>query len=109
MGGIFGVISTQKCAGDLFYGTDYHSHLGTKRAGMAAFDSEIGLQREIHNISNSPFRTRFEHIFDEMSHFFRVYKNLEHKETAVNEVSNKETAVKIIKEAIDHYVECFCK
>ena len=46
--------------------TDYHSHLGTKRAGMAAFDSEIGLQREIHNISNSPFRTRFEHIFDEM-------------------------------------------
>ena len=49
------------------------------------------------------------HIFDEMRHFFTVYKNLENKETAVNEVSGRETALKIIKEAIDHYVECFCK
>ncbi len=49
------------------------------------------------------------HIFDEMSHFFKVYKNLEGKDTAVNEVSGKETAVRIVKEAIDHYIECFCK
>ena len=66
MGGFFGAVSQGEAISDVFFGTDYHSHLGTKRAGMAAFDSEIGLQREIHNISNSPFRTRFEHIFDEM-------------------------------------------
>ena len=66
MGGFFGVVSTHDAISDVFFGTDDHSHLGTKRAGMAAYDSEIGLQREIHNISNSPFRTRFEHIFDEM-------------------------------------------
>ena len=49
------------------------------------------------------------HIFDEMRHFFTVYKNLENKETAVNEVSGKETAVQIVKEAIDRYIESFCK
>ena len=66
MGGFFGAVSRTEAISDVFFGTDYHSHLGTKRAGMAAYDSEIGLQREIHNISNSPFRTRFEHIFEEM-------------------------------------------
>lgn len=66
MGGFFGAVSHRDAIADVFFGTDYHSHLGTKRAGMAAYDCEIGLQREIHNISNSPFRTRFEHIFDEM-------------------------------------------
>ena len=49
------------------------------------------------------------HIFDEMRHFFKVYKNLENKETAVDEVLGREVAVKIIKEAIEHYIECFCK
>ncbi len=49
------------------------------------------------------------HIFDEMSHFFTVYKNLENKTTAVNEVSERSVAVRIIQEAIDRYVECFCK
>ena len=66
MGGFFGAVCNREAISDVFFGTDYHSHLGTKRAGMAAYDNEIGLQREIHNISNSPFRTRFEHIFDEM-------------------------------------------
>ena len=66
MGGYFGAVNRTDAISDVFFGTDYHSHLGTKRAGMAAYDSEIGLQREIHNISNSPFRTRFEHIFEEM-------------------------------------------
>ena len=51
---------------DVFFGTDYHSHLGTKKAGMAAFDETEGLQRVIHSIENSPFRTKFENIFDEM-------------------------------------------
>ena len=66
MGGFFGVVSKRDCIADVFFGTDYHSHLGTSRGGMAAYDSELGLQRDIHNISNSPFRTKFEHIFDEM-------------------------------------------
>ncbi|MBO4211507.1 MAG: amidophosphoribosyltransferase [Oscillospiraceae bacterium] len=66
MGGFFGIASKQDCMADVFFGTDYHSHLGTSRGGMAAYDSEIGLQRKIHNIENAPFRTRFEHIFEEM-------------------------------------------
>ena len=66
MGGFFGVVSKQDALSDVFFGTDYHSHLGTRRAGIAVYDKEIGLQREIHNIQNSPFRTKFEHIFEEM-------------------------------------------
>lgn len=66
MGGFFGAACKGDAIPDVFFGTDYHSHLGTHRGGMAAFDKEIGLQREIHNIQNSPFRTKFEHIFDEM-------------------------------------------
>ncbi len=66
MGGFFGVVSTEDAISDVFFGTDYHSHLGTRRAGMAAFDKTIGLQREIHNIQNSPFRTKFEDVFEEM-------------------------------------------
>ena len=67
MGGFFGAASKQNVISDVFFGTDYHSHLGTKRGGMAAYDKEHGLQRDIHNIENSPFRTKFDHIFDEMS------------------------------------------
>ncbi len=66
MGGFFGIASKHDCMMDVFFGVDYHSHLGTRRGGMAAWDKEIGLQRKIHNIENSPFRTKFEHIFDEM-------------------------------------------
>ena len=66
MGGFFGTVSHRDAISDVFFGTDYHSHLGTRRAGIAAFDEEIGLQRQIHNIENTLFRTKFEHIFDEM-------------------------------------------
>ena len=66
MGGFFGIASKCDCMMDVFFGVDYHSHLGTRRGGMAAYDKEIGLQRKIHNIENSPFRTKFEHIFEEM-------------------------------------------
>jgi amidophosphoribosyltransferase len=66
MGGFFGAVSDRDCMLDVFFGTDYHSHLGTRRAGMAAYDPERGMQREIHNIENSPFRTKFEGITDEM-------------------------------------------
>ena len=59
MGGFFGVASKDDCVFDLFFGVDYHSHLGTRRAGMAVFDKENGFDRAIHNIENSPFRTKF--------------------------------------------------
>ena len=67
MGGFFGVTSRRNCILDVFFGTDYHSHLGTRRGGMAAWHPELGFQREIHNIENAPFRTKFERILDEMS------------------------------------------
>ena len=60
MGGFFGAISRKDCKYDVFFGTDYHSHLGTKRGGMAFYDPEKGFQRQIHNIENTPFRTKFE-------------------------------------------------
>ncbi len=66
MGGFFGAVCHHDAISDVFFGTDYHSHLGTRRGGMAAYDPTVGLQRDIHNIENSPFRTKFEHIFDEM-------------------------------------------
>lgn len=66
MGGFFGAVSERDCVIDVFFGVDYHSHLGTRRGGMAAYDEKIGLQREIHNIENSPFRTKFEGITEEM-------------------------------------------
>jgi len=59
MGGFFAVTSKEDCVLDVFYGTDYHSHLGTRRAGMAIYGKN-GFQRAIHNIQNSPFRTKFE-------------------------------------------------
>lgn len=60
MGGFFGVASKQDCVFDLFFGTDYHSHLGTRRAGMAVYSREEGFDRAIHNIENAPFRTKFD-------------------------------------------------
>ena len=66
MGGFFGACLGSDAISDVFFGTDYHSHLGTRRAGMAAFCKDVGLQRVIHNIENSPFRTKFDNIFDQM-------------------------------------------
>ena len=66
MGGFFGITSRQDCLADVFFGTDYHSHLGTRRGGLASYDPRIGLQRKIHNIENAPYRTKFEHVFEEM-------------------------------------------
>ena len=59
MSGFFGVVSKDDCVFDLFFGTDYHSHLGTRRAGMAVYDPESGFSRKIHKIENAPFRTKF--------------------------------------------------
>ena len=66
MGGFFGIVSNRDCLTDVFFGTDYHSHLGTHSGGLAAYAADVGLQRKIHHIGNSPFRTKFEHIFNEM-------------------------------------------
>ena len=60
MGGFFGTISKSACITDLFYGTDYNSHLGTRRGGLATYDQEAGFTRSIHNLENSYFRTKFE-------------------------------------------------
>ena len=60
MGGFFGVASKEDCVFDLFFGTDYHSHLGTRRAGMAVYSEEHGFEKAIHKIDNAPFRTKFD-------------------------------------------------
>lgn len=66
MGGFCGAISKRDVVIDVFFGTDYHSHLGTRRGGMAAYDPDLGFQREIHNIENAPFRTKFDRTVGEM-------------------------------------------
>ncbi len=66
MGGIFGVASKQDCSLDLFFGVDYHSHLGTSRGGLAVYSNEGRFEHSIHNIKNSPFRTKFEKDIDEL-------------------------------------------
>ena len=65
MGGFFGVVSKEDCMFDLFFGTDYHSHLGTRRAGLVVYGDK-GFDRAIHNIENSPFRTKFDKDFHKM-------------------------------------------
>lgn len=65
MGGYYGAVSSKDVVADVFYGTDYHSHLGTRRGGMAFWDKEKGFKRDIHNIENGPFRTKFEGALDE--------------------------------------------
>jgi amidophosphoribosyltransferase len=59
MSGFFGSVSKENCVYDVFYGTDYHSHLGTKRAGMAFYNARNGFQRAIHSIENDYFRSKF--------------------------------------------------
>ena len=66
MSGFFGVVSKEDCVTELFYGVDYHSHLGTRRAGMAVYNEENGFSRAIHNIENTPFRTKFDKDANEM-------------------------------------------
>ena len=92
MGGFFGITSKCDCMMDVFFGVDYHSHLGTRRGGMAAYDEEIGLQRKIHNIENSPFRTKFEHIFNEM-----------HGTSAIGCISDSDPQPMLIRSRIGTY------
>lgn len=71
MGGFFGVASKEDCVFDLFFGVDYHSHLGTRRGGMAVY-GENGFDRAIHNIENAPFRTKFDKDMQEMKGYFGI-------------------------------------
>ena len=71
MGGFFGVASQQDCVFDLFFGIDYHSHLGTRRGGMAVL-GEKGFNRAIHNIENAPFRTKFDKDVSEMKGWYGI-------------------------------------
>ena len=66
MGGFFGVASKDDCVFDLFFGIDYHSHLGTRRGGMLVYDDQKGFDRAIHNIENAPFRTKFDKEVNQM-------------------------------------------
>lgn len=91
MGGIFGVISKQDCVTDLFFGIDFHSHLGTSRGGMAVYD-ETGFQRAIHNIENAPFRTKFEHDMASM-----------HGNKGVGCISDSEPQPLIIRSHLGNY------
>lgn len=95
MGGFFGITSRKECLVDVFFGTDYHSHLGTRRGGLAAYDPEIGLQRVIHNISNSPFRTKFENIFEEM-----------HGRAAIGCISDSDPQPLIIRSKLGAFAIC---
>ena len=67
MGGFFGAVSKKDCRHEVFFGADYHSHLGTKRGGLAFYDEEKGFQRQIHSIENTPFRTKFENDINKMT------------------------------------------
>lgn len=95
MGGFFGITSTQECLADVFFGVDYHSHLGTRRGGLAAYDSEVGLQRKIHSIENSPFRTKFEKIFEEM-----------HGTSAIGCISDTDPQPMLIRSKLGTYAIC---
>ena len=66
MGGFFGAVSSNDCIQDVFFGTDYHSHLGTRRGGMTSYSPELGYQRNIHSIENSPFRTKLDKDIESM-------------------------------------------
>ncbi len=95
MGGFFGITSKTDCISEVFFGVDYHSHLGTRRGGMAAYDKEIGLQRVIHNIESSPFKTKFEHVLDDM-----------HGTSAIGCISNSTPQPMLIRSKLGVYAIC---
>ena len=95
MGGFFGAVCKRDVISDVFFGTDYHSHLGTRRGGMAAYADDVGLQREIHNIQNSPFRTKFDKVFDEM-----------HGKSAIGCISDYDPQPLLIRSTLGTYAIC---
>ena len=96
MGGFFGAVGKKDTLSDVFFGTDYHSHLGTRRAGLAAYDEKGGMQRKIHSIENSPFRTKFEKIFNEM-----------HGNSTIGCISDSDAQPLLIRSNLGTYAICF--
>ena len=120
MGGFFGVASKEDCTFDLFFGTDYHSHLGTRRGGMVVFDKEKGFSRAIHNIENAPFRTKFDKEIQEMHGTLGIGCISDYEPqpllvrshhgtyaiTTVSKINNAEEIVEqIFKEGNSHFME----
>ena len=96
MGGFFGIASKREAISDVFFGTDYHSHLGTRRGGIAAYDEKIGLQRVIHNIENTPFRTKFDHVLEEMQ-----------GNSAIGCISDSDPQPLLIRSRLGTYAICY--
>lgn len=118
MGGFFGVAAKEDCVFDLFFGTDYHSHLGTRRAGMAVYDKNKGFEKAIHSIANSPFRTKFDKEVNEMKGQFGIgcisdfeaqpiFVRSHHGSFAVTTVGKINNANEIIENILENRVHFF--
>ena len=120
MSGIFGVVSKNDCSLDLFYGVDYHSHLGTRRGGLAFFEDSGIISRSIHNIQNSPFRTKFERDIEELQGKMGIGCISDYEPqpllvnsrlgnfaiTTVGRVANKDELVKeVLEDGYTHFLE----
>ena len=95
MSGFFGIASKKDCLQSVFFGVDYHSHLGTRRGGLATYNKETGFQRQIHDIENSPFRTKFEHCLEEM-----------HGTTAIGIISDYDPQPLLMRSRLGTYAIC---
>lgn len=118
MGGFFGVASREDCVFDLFFGTDYHSHLGTRRAGMAVYDVEKGFDKAIHSVENSPFRTKFDKDANMMHGQYGIgcisdfeaqpiFVRSHHGSFAITTVGKINNAEEIIEEILEDRVHFF--
>ena len=95
MGGFFGAVARRDVLSDVFFGTDYHSHLGTKSGGIATLHPTLGFQREIHHIDSTPFRTKFEKVFDHMA-----------GNAAIGCINDTSPQPLLVRSAIDTYAIC---
>ncbi len=95
MGGFFGVVGDKNAAVDVYFGTDYHSHLGSSLGGIAMYDEKLGLQRAIHHIGSTPFRAKFAHVFDDMQ-----------GNSAIGCISDKDPQPILIRSNIGTYAIC---
>ena len=119
MSGFFGVASKEKCTFDLYFGTDYHSHLGTRRAGMAVYDPENGFSRSIHSIENTQFRTKFDKELPDLDGHYGIGCISDYEAqpillrshhgtfaiTTISKINNAEELVKDIVDAGTHFFE----
>ncbi|MBO4900040.1 MAG: amidophosphoribosyltransferase [Lachnospiraceae bacterium] len=118
MSGFFGVASKEKCTFDLYFGTDYHSHLGTRRAGMAVYDPENGFSRSIHSIENTQFRTKFDKELPDLDGHYGIgcisdYEaqpillRSHHGTFAITTISKINNAEELVKDIVDEGTHFF--